>query len=135
MIRSLDLFRQLLFYFENMQNQTNSYSIAIDGYSDDEIAYHCLLLSDAELIEVTGKSNTSRYRYTVLNIDRLKNEGHNFIAEIRDETKWVMAKSIMSAVKQVTVPVLRSKLQEMTALGWDTCMEKIHSMAKAAGLL
>ena len=136
MTRDLDLFRQIVIALESATESVDSYNLAIDGQPDqDRIAYHCLLLREAGLIHVPHETNPRCHKHTVLTIERLTNEGHDFYDAIKDKDKWNLTTSLMSAVKQVTLPVLVNKLQEMTAQGWDVYMKKIHSLAKEAGLL
>jgi hypothetical protein len=46
-----DLIRKLLFYFEAMPDYKVEKCPSIDGYAEQDIMYHMLLLAQAELLE------------------------------------------------------------------------------------
>lgn len=127
MIRDMDLLRQIVLTIERLTETTNSHLLRVEGYEQDEIAYHCLLLHDAGLIEIAGdpfpppRGKTHKR----LEIERLTMDGHDFREQIKDKDKWSTAKSIMSSIKQFTMEALRMNLIRMTNEGWDERMGEI----------
>lgn len=124
MIRDMDLIRKIILEVERVED-ADSYSITIEGADADEIAYHCELLNDQGLFNVAGPPYRTNTKYLIIPIQRLSSSGHDFADQIRKDEKWAVAKTMMSLVKQWTLPVLIQKMTEMTAYGWDQRMEQI----------
>ncbi len=90
MKRDMDLIRQLLLRLEAMDiRPRNSISpltaqdIPVDGYTEDEIAYHLDLIIEARLIENHNGQPAIGITFT-----RLSWEGHDFLDSIRSLDVW-----------------------------------------------
>jgi Hypothetical protein (DUF2513) len=87
-----DLIRKLLFYFEAMPDYKVEKCPSIDGYAEQDIMYHMLLLAQAELLDhELSRSTTSDRIISVLGFG-LTWQGHEFLAAARDDSLWNQAK-------------------------------------------
>ncbi len=110
MKRDMDLIRQLLLRLEAMDiRPRNSISpltaqdIPVDGYTEDEIAYHLDLIIEARLIENHNGQPAIGITFT-----RLSWEGHDFLDSIRSLDVWQKTKSDAAAAGGFTVDLLKS---------------------------
>lgn len=97
MIRNLDLIRNILLEAERKETATGWITPKIDGYSDEEIAYHIQLLMQAELLEGIELGTKTSYEYGVKNLTW---KGHEFIDATRDDSLWNKAKKFLG--KKIT---------------------------------
>ena len=84
MKRDPDLVRNILLALENKAGSNDAVTakkMMIDGWSEDEINYHLLLLVEAGYIR--GKDSSSDNR-TIVFVTRLTWEGHEFLDAARD---------------------------------------------------
>ena len=80
--------------------------IMLKDYSEEEIGYHCLLLSEADLILAADSTSISSMTPTAIPI-RITWSGYEFLDNARDERIWSRAKqSISSASFSVWTSVL-----------------------------
>ena len=95
MKRDMDLVRRILFEVEKLPPLT-ARRIEIEGYSMNEVAYHCEMLYRYGLIK----------RYHGDEIDQLDGvidfwaedltwQGHDFLEKIREDTVWNKTKRVM----------------------------------------
>lgn len=129
----MDLLRKIVLFLEEHDN-IDSYSIDIEDYDPDEIAYHCLLLKDQSLVDHLCESYHTN-KYEAFFIRRLTAQGHDFAKSIRDESQWKIAKSILEASKSFTMPALISLLSGMTKTGLETRWGQALEALAASGLL
>lgn len=90
MKRDMDLIRKILLAVEASDSGWSPESLTIDGYSDREVGYHCLLIVEAGLCngeETTGGHDASPNAF----LDRLTWQGHEFLDAARDHTLWTRA--------------------------------------------
>lgn len=105
MHRSMDLIREILLAMEASKDGFTP-PIMLKGYSEEEIGYHCLLLSEAELILAVDSTNVSSKTPTAIPT-RMTWSGYEFLDNARDEKIWSRAKqSISSASFSVWTSVL-----------------------------
>lgn len=91
MKRDMDLVRKILLKVEMNQSANDIVEVHIDGYSEDQIAYHIAILTEAGLLE-----NIHNGRIVPVNItSRLTWAGHDFLDACRDEGRWQEAKKII----------------------------------------
>ena len=80
--------------------------IMLKDYSEEGIGYHCLLLSEADLILAADSTSISSMTPTAIPI-RITWSGYEFLDNARDERIWSRAKqSISSASFSVWTSVL-----------------------------
>src|SRR3954468_16155060 len=95
MRRDLGLVRELLLKLESWPMQMygavtispDNPRIAVEGYNDEEIAYHLSLLQEQDLIEVPGAQPMLGIIFT-----RLTWEGHDFLDAVRGSDIWRQTK-------------------------------------------
>ena len=105
MHRSMDLIREILLAMEASADGFTQ-PIMLKGYSEEEIGYHCLLLSEAELILAADSTSISSMTPTAVPI-QITWSGYEFLENARDEKIWSRAKqSISSASFSVWTSVL-----------------------------
>lgn len=87
MQRDMNLIRQLALYIEQAPGPLDSETITIDGYSSEQVGYHCAIIAEAGLVdfENLGKMDL---RFMSVMIYRLSWAGHDFLDAARDDTIW-----------------------------------------------
>ena len=117
MKRDFELVRKLLFFFEEKPGPESISVPPIEGYSEHEIMYHCILLHDAGLLRCEPmKSSTSDRVIQVIPFD-LTWEGHEFLDKIRSDTIWSKVKSQVQDKGGTLSFNLISELAKNTILG------------------
>ena len=97
MERNLDLIRDILLALESRSTYSTPEKIAIEGYTHEEVDYHCRLLTDAGyIISTSGGYNCFPIRMT--------DSGHDFLDASRDAGIWKKTKDFIAS-KGVTVPL------------------------------
>jgi len=92
MQRDMELFRQLLFEIEKFPFDGKIRRIAIDGYTEQQISYHIMLLHQAGFIQAFDTSNNDGMFW---NAKWLNNSGHEFLDSIKNDTVWEKSKSLV----------------------------------------
>jgi hypothetical protein len=101
----MDLIREILLEMEAGKDGFTP-PIMLKDYSEEEIGYHCLLLSEADLILAADSTSISSMTPTAIPI-RITWSGYEFLDNARDERIWSRAKqSISSASFSVWTSVL-----------------------------
>lgn len=135
-IRDMELLRKVVLAIETADDDVNSYNLAIDGYCSDDIAFHCLLLMDAGLIEIAGEPfKTGGIKHKQIFISRLTMDGCDFADNIRKEDNWKLVKKVATAARAITLPALLATLQEMAETGLMEHSASILKLCHEAGLL
>ena len=118
MKRDLDLIRKIILAAEDLPTGTVLSEIKIDGYTDEQIGYHCYLAADAGLakgMNMTTLADRSP-RWRILN---LTSAGHDFADAARNETTWRKATGIVKEkagtatieiVKEVLVGIIKGSI-------------------------
>lgn len=89
MRRDPDLVRKLLLYFEGRQSFAVDREVRIEGYSDDDVQYHLLLLAQSGFITYEAdRSTTNPERLIRVYPFGLSWAGHEFLDVARDDTAW-----------------------------------------------
>ncbi|GEO43270.1 hypothetical protein SAE02_74180 [Skermanella aerolata] len=113
MKRDMDLVRKLLFYFEDKQSFSVDQNVTIDGYSEDEIAYHLVLIAQAGFIDFEPQRSSS-------NPDRIYKvypfgltwKGHEFLENAKDENLWNKSKEkVLGVTGGLSADVLGSLIK------------------------
>lgn len=101
MRRNDDLIRSLMLHLEQADSYVND-GIELEGYTQDEVAYHLALIVRAGLAEGPApKYSSSGSDPTIpiaVVVTRLSPEGHDFIASLRDDTVWAKVKERLAKV-------------------------------------
>lgn len=91
MKRDLDLVREILSEIED-HDPNRFFVVKVDGHSTDEVAYHVMLLDEADYIEAQSIPTTDGM---IWKARRLTWAGHEFLEAARDDTRWSHAKVVM----------------------------------------
>lgn len=127
MKRDLGLVRELLLRLEALPMgmygavtiDPGDMEIAVEGYSEDDIAYHLSLLQERGLIEVPDSQPMIGIVFT-----RLSWDGHDFLDAVRDPEIWRKTKLGADAVgsfsfelvKQLATGFIKTKIEEHTGV-------------------
>lgn len=94
-----DLMRSLLLFVEEKASRpiSNISMVKISGYSDDEVAYHVLMATEADLLKAdiheTPDSDDEEVVHVEFDIQRLTFRGHEFLDTVRDGKIWKQVKA------------------------------------------
>jgi len=114
MKRDMDLVRKILLEVEKNPESDALIEISIEGYSEDNIAYHVALLVEAGLL-INFFNNGKMVPVAVA--AHMTWAGHDFLDACRDEGRWQKAKSIIGEqVKSAPFDVLKSVLVKLIDL-------------------
>ena len=102
MKRDMALVREILL---QMRDFEHSYApdIDIEGYSEEQIGFHCLLLYEAGLIE--AMEDNSMRREHLAEPTRLTWSGYEFIDNAQDPNVWKQAEKAVEKVGDVSFGV------------------------------
>lgn len=119
MKRNMDLCRLILFKIEEEYFSTSLYNLKITGYSDEEVAYHCKLLFDNELIS-DYKDSYADDSLDYFEVGSLTWKGHDFIDKIREDTVWNRTKEVIKekmlpttieVIKDISGAIIKSMIE------------------------
>ena len=111
MRRDIELIRKIVLQIESLPSAYAFEKLAIDGYTDEQIGYHCYLIAEAGLakgLDKTGVGASSPYWHIL----HLTSAGHDFADSIRNDTTWKKATGI---VKERTGSATFEILKEVIA--------------------
>lgn len=103
MKRDMDLIRQILLAIESHEHGFAP-EIKIDGYTQEEIGYHAILLGEAGLAEVVNLTSHGS-KSPEGQIIRLTWAGHEFLDSARNNKIWNQAKDIISTIGGATLQI------------------------------
>ena len=108
----MDLVRQILLKLSEHEHGYAPSKFTIDGYTEEEVGYHCLLLDEAGLIKAADTSAMGEASPSAIPI-RLTWEGHEFIENAKNENVWNQAKEAVSKLGDVSFSVWASVLSQV----------------------
>ncbi len=85
MNRDMDLVRRILLEVEAEEWSHGRQQFAVDGYDNQTVAYHLIIMDEAGLLIALDNSDFSEIRAIPM---RLTWAGHEFIESVRDDTMW-----------------------------------------------
>jgi len=95
MTRDLELIKQILLYFESKTDWKHEENIEIEGFDKKLVAYNLQLMYESGLINGEAiTSNTGRI-YDVIPF-RLTWDGHEFLDNIKDQSRWDKIKKLVT---------------------------------------
>lgn len=116
MQRDMELVRKIMLAAEQHEHGFAPRDIEIEGYSEEQIGYHCWLLDDAglaEAIDLTTRGSDS----PCAALRSLTWAGHEFLGAAKDDTTWQKAKDRLSSagksLQSVTLDVLKALLVDV----------------------
>lgn len=86
-------------------------------YSEAEIEYTCLILSDGDFLQVMTVEMPGQEMPGVKSIIRLTFQGHEFISKIRDPQRWPKLQKAVSAVRDYSLSALNAIANGATTAG------------------
>lgn len=94
MKRDMNLIREIMIALEAESSGSAPDPVEIDGYTDEQINYHTLLLIEAGLV-VGKKLRTSESDIPYAFPSRITWKGHEFLDEARDKNRWKEALQVV----------------------------------------
>lgn len=110
MKRDMDLCRKILFAIEEQYVDTVLYGLEVEGYSMQQVAYHCKILHDAGLIS-NYKGYFASNRLYDFAVGSLTWDGHEFLDKIRQDTIWKKTKDVIT---QRGLPMVLDVVKEIS---------------------
>lgn len=111
MRRDLDLIRKILICLSEYEHGNFSSELTIDGFTDEQIGYHCFILKNAGLIRAFETTTSGSNGPTASPIG-LTWEGHEFVDNAQDENVW---KKVKNKIKKTSGTVSFSILTNILA--------------------
>ena len=81
MKRDMDLARLILMRIESQENYSDDISCEFNGYTDEQVRYHIMLLNEAGLLDALDASSMKGINWIPR---RLTWQGHEFLESARD---------------------------------------------------
>lgn len=106
----MDLCRKILFAIEEQYVDTALYGLEVEGYSMQQVAYHCKILHDAGLIS-NYKGYFASNRLYDFAVGSLTWDGHEFLDKIRQDTIWNKTKDVIT---QKGLPMVLDVVKEIS---------------------
>lgn len=117
MKRDMELARLILMRIEAQESYQDNISCEFEGYTDEQVHYHIMLLSEAGLVVALDASSLQDIHWIP---QRLTWQGHEFLESARDDTIWNKAKEIMAKTGgfafEVAKPLLINLLKQQLGL-------------------
>jgi hypothetical protein len=111
MRRDMDLIRKMLLAIEADEHGFAP-RIEIQGYTQEQINYHAVLLGEAGLAKVTEVTSMGSESPEAI-IIRLTWAGHEFLDAARENNIWNQAKDKISKIGGATIPIWIAILTEI----------------------
>lgn len=115
MKRDMELARSILIEIEKAPTFSSSIKLNFEGFTDELVSYHIMLLNEAGLIIATDLSSSHDLNWFP---ERLTWQGHEFLEASRNTTAWnrtkeIMAKSggfVFEIAKTVLIEIIKNQL-------------------------
>lgn len=114
MKRNMDLVRQILLKIHEHEFGYAPHDFSIEGYTAEEIGYHCLILGEAGLIVAQENSNLKSTSPSARPV-YLTWQGHEFIENALDEKIWAQAKDAVDKVGDVSFSIWTNVLTQIVS--------------------
>ena len=92
MKRDMELIRKILLQIEDTVDNGVTYCLHINGYSMEQLAYHCSILYEGGYIHYYDNESFS----DSFGVGRLTWDGHDFLDKIREDTIWNKTKDTIT---------------------------------------
>lgn len=101
-----ELCKEILRQTEESEGLPTLRHFDIEGYTEDSIGYHCLLLGEAGLLKITdARDRDDHWAYFP---KRLTLKGHEFLTTAKNDTVW---KKAIEHFRKNGIPVTLTALQ------------------------
>lgn len=120
MQRDMDLVRNILFTLEAKEHTGATIGLQIEGYTGENIAYHCKMMKENGLIDFYSEQRTGNGQLYCFTVGDLSWDGQDFLDKIRQDTVWNKTKAVIhdkglpmviDVVKDVSSAVIQSMVQ------------------------
>ena len=111
MKRDMDLVRLILLKVEKEHSSGPLYNLKIDGYSNEQVPYHCKILFEAGLLSDYISNNAGNKLY-IFSVCGLTWDGYDFLEKIRDDSTWKKVKEI---AKEHGLPLLIDTIKQISS--------------------
>jgi len=120
MKRNMDLVRLIMLKLNEHEHGNAPRSLDIEGYSEEEIGYHCFIMNEAGLIEASDITTMASLSPDAMPL-RLTWNGHEFIENAQNEKVWSETKQTVSKLGDVSFTVWANVLSKIVLqnLGFD----------------
>lgn len=98
MKRDMELIRSILFKLETVHTDSAIYNLIIDGKSFEEVAYHCKIMYEANLIDNYDSQFADNKIYSFA-IGGLTWYGHDFLEQIKNDEVWIKTVEVVEEKK------------------------------------
>ena len=112
MKRDMELVRKILIALNEHEHGFAPQPFEVEGYTDNHLGYHCLLLSEAGLIEAAKTTSISADSPSAIPI-RLTWEGHEFIEDATNDNVWRQTKETVGKIGDASFSVWASVLSQV----------------------
>lgn len=112
MKRDMELVRKILIILSEHQHGYAPRNFAVEGYTEEQVGYHCLLLGEAGLLEVVESSSMGEDSPNAIPV-RLTWYGHEFIENAANEKIWSEAKQAINKVGDVSFSIWASVISNI----------------------
>jgi Hypothetical protein (DUF2513) len=119
MKRNMDLVRQILIAMDD-HDHGFAPDMNIEGFTEEEIGYHCYLMDDAGLIEAADATTLGSSTPFALPI-KLTWSGHEFLENSKDQNVWDQTKQAIDKLGGASFSIWTSVMTKivMQNLGID----------------
>ena len=103
-----DCVRACMLYLETnlgLKSRINLVGVRLKGYSDDDVLYSFIKLSEAGFINGKPQASGNNPAYVFITTS-ITYEGHKFIDSVRDDKVWSATKKISSKVASISIEML-----------------------------
>ena len=120
MQRDMELVRSILFALEAKEHTGATIGLQIEGYTSENIAYHCKMMKENGLIDAYTEQRTGNGQLYFFTVGDLSWDGQEFLDKIRQDTVWKNTKKIIrdkglpmviDVVKDVSSAVIQSMVK------------------------
>ena len=94
----MELIRKILFKIEDTIDNIGKTNLQIEGYSKEQVAYHCAILYEGGYIHACNIQYGSNEVYS-FSVGRLTWEGHEFLECVHIKIASKIIASIITAIK------------------------------------
>lgn len=112
MKRDMDLVRAILFAVEENPSGFAPRQIKLDGYTEEQIAYHGYIMAEAGLVcaeDITTQDSVSPEAI----ITSLTWGGHEFLDAAREPSRWTQAKELIKQAGGASIAVWTAVLADL----------------------
>lgn len=111
----MDLCRKILLKIEETNTGTAIYDLSIDGYTKEQVAYHCKILYEAGFID-GYKAQYGDDNLVFFEVGSLTWAGNKYLDKIRDDTIWGKVKNtIKEKGLTLSFEIIKSTIAKMVS--------------------